>query len=67
MFASPFDCYLMNLRQMLPASSLYYMPREEGLEKLKELSGQDFGYDDDQWLRWGVENQVTICFRPNWP
>ena len=65
MRASPFDHYLMNLREMLPASSLSYMSREEAHEKLKELSGQDFGYDDDEWLRWAVENEKTLCFRPN--
>jgi hypothetical protein len=57
MFASPFMRHLANLRQQLPAGSLYYMARETAYEKLKELSGEDFGYDDKRWEKWGVENK----------
>lgn len=56
MFASPFQRYLLNLRQELPHTSMYYMSQDEAYSKLKELSGQDFGYDDAQWELWGVAN-----------
>ena len=56
MWASPFQRYLMNLRQQLHERSVYYMTKLEAYEELKRLSGQDFAYDDQLWERWGREN-----------
>src|SRR5262249_32743289 len=58
MFTNPprFLKYLCNLRQEVPEQSLYFLPREEAYAKLKQFSGQDFGYDDKLWEQWGREN-----------
>jgi hypothetical protein len=47
---------LLNLRQELPPTSFYYLPKEEAHRRLVELSGEDYGYDDKQWQRWGLEH-----------
>ena len=57
MWASPFEVYLMNLRQLLPPHSIYYWTREEAYQQLKEWSGQDFGYDAEAWEKWGRQHR----------
>jgi hypothetical protein len=32
------------------------MPMESAYQRLKELSGQDFGHDDGRWEEWGIRN-----------
>src|SRR5262249_12121164 len=54
-FPPPFLKYLSNLRRESAEGSLYYVPKEEAYQKLKEFSGQDFGYDDRLWEQWGRE------------
>jgi hypothetical protein len=53
MWASPFQRLLYNLRQELPETSWFYLPREEAYKQLCEMTGQDFGYDGDGWEKWG--------------
>ncbi len=60
MLASPFHWFLLNLRQELPPTSLYYLPKEEAHQRLVERTGQDFGYDDKRWERWGVDNHQFL-------
>jgi hypothetical protein len=52
----------------LPSTALYYLPKEEAYRELKELSGQDFGYDYDSWEKWGLENGKFLPgFEPRGP
>ena len=63
MWGSPFEICLINLCQMLPKQSLYYMTREEAYEELKEISKEDFGYDVNKWEQWGHQHSK---FLPTW-
>ena len=41
-----------------------YLTREVAYEKLKALTGQDFGLDPDQWELWIKEQQAAgVTFR----
>ena len=60
MFASPFQRYLVNLRQELLTTSLYYQTKEEAHRRLVELAGQDFGYDVKLWEKWGLEHHKFL-------
>jgi hypothetical protein len=55
MFVNPprFLRYWSNFRHLLPEDSLYYVPKNEAYEKLKQFSGQDFGDDEKLWEQWG--------------
>ena len=58
MWASPFQVRLYNLRQLLPEQSVYFLPLEVALRRLREETGQDFGYDDARWEQWGREQRL---------
>jgi hypothetical protein len=62
-FASPFHRFFLNLQELLPQTSLYYLSKEEAHRRLVELPGQDYGYDDKAWVRWGLEHHQ---FLPGW-
>jgi len=49
---SPKEYLLAALRGDFPEESMHYMPREQALTELKELTGVDFGYDCDLWEKW---------------
>ena len=57
MFASPFEISLLNLCQLIPKQSLYYMTTNTAKEELMTISGEDFGLDAKRWEQWGVENR----------
>jgi hypothetical protein len=63
MWGAPFEIALLNLCQMIPASSVYYITREEAYERLKHVSGEDFGFDPLKWEAWGREHGQ---FLPGW-
>ena len=65
MWATPFQICLANLRQDIPPTWSCFMSQEEAYEKLKQIAGQDFGYDDKRWERWGRENRHLL--RPPLP
>lgn len=67
MIASFFDRYLMNFIEQLPANWSYYLPKDEAYEKLKQLSGRDFGEDIEAWIHWARENRLTICYKNAFP
>jgi hypothetical protein len=56
MWASYFQWLLYNLQQLLPATSIYYLPPEEAHQRLQQLTKQDFGYDACRWEEWGRAN-----------
>lgn len=54
---TPEQLALRNLEQTLPEDLMGFMPREQAYEWLKELTGQDFGYDVAAWKQWFKENR----------
>ena len=64
MWASPFEIFLLNLRRMLPEYSIHFMPADEALQRLREMTGKDFGYDCDKWEDWGRRERL---FYPKGP
>jgi hypothetical protein len=56
---------LKNLKQEIPSyMRREYLPREAAYEKLKALTGQDFGYDTAKWEEW-IKDQESqgVVFR----
>jgi hypothetical protein len=43
---------LLNLEQKIPDDALVYCSRDLAHRELKEMTGQDFGYDVAAWKRW---------------
>jgi hypothetical protein len=46
------------LRELLPERSLYFLPREEALRRLREATGEDFEYHDARWEEWGRKHRL---------
>ena len=53
---TPLQGLLMNLNQEIEAGRREYLSKEQAYEKLKELTGQDFGYDVEKWRKWVKRN-----------
>jgi hypothetical protein len=64
MWASRFEVLLMNLRRMLPECSMNFERPDEALQQLREMTGEDFGYDCDKWEEWGRRKRL---FYPHGP
>jgi hypothetical protein len=47
-------------------STLHEMMRSMAYHKLKESTGQDFGYDADAWEKWGRETGLLTYALPKW-
>jgi hypothetical protein len=43
---------LLNLDQKIAPGRREYLDREAAYQKLKTLTGQDFGYDSKHWREW---------------
>ena len=56
MWATPFEKLLLNLKGAMPESLPDYLPKAQAYERLKNLSGEDFGYDIHRWESWGCEH-----------
>lgn len=54
--------YLLNIAGTVPEDVMHYMPRELARKQLRELTGQDFGYDTEQWKVW-LEDHPEILNR----
>jgi hypothetical protein len=54
-----FKGLLMNLNQEIKKGRREYLSRDEAYQKLKALTGQDFGYDVEKWRSWIKQNKVT--------
>jgi hypothetical protein len=46
------DILILSLDEKLRKNTREYMTKEQAYEKLKSLSGQDFGYDVQKWRLW---------------
>ena len=53
---------LLNLAGQVEHRSKLYLPEEKAYSQLKELSGQDFGYDVEKWKLW-FKNKAEQSFQ----
>jgi hypothetical protein len=52
---------LVNLAENMPGPMAWgYMPKEDAYTMLKQLTGQDFGYDMTAWKAWLRKNKVDF-------
>jgi hypothetical protein len=61
---SPEEWLLANLKQELPDNHEAYLPRYAAYRKLKEWTGQDFGYDANAWEKWLKKNKKKLSLDP---
>lgn len=57
-----FQDLLMNLAEEFEEYMMEYLPKEEAHRQLKQLTGQDFGYDVKQWRQWIRENKASAGY-----
>jgi aminopeptidase C len=57
-----FQGLLMNLGQEIEEDRFEYLTKEEAYRQLKQLTGQDFGYDVKKWKQWIKENKVSAKY-----
>jgi hypothetical protein len=55
---------LMNLNQEIQKGRREYLSRDAAYERLKTLTGEDFGYDIDAWNHWAVQNKKDELISP---
>lgn len=53
----PLEGLLLNLDQKIKEGRREYLTKSEAREKLKALTGQDFGYDSKKWRAWIEEHK----------
>jgi hypothetical protein len=51
--------YLLNLGGRVPEGALHFVNREYARQRLREITGQDFGYDQELWRKW-LDNHPEI-------
>jgi hypothetical protein len=61
---TPCEIYFANLAGTMHPSRLEYMSKELAYERLKQMTGQDFGFDVDRWKAWLV-NEGLIHLSPS--
>lgn len=50
---TPEQYLLLNLEQQIPSDNdVHYLTREQAYQALKNMSGEDFGYDVKAWRKW---------------
>ncbi len=55
---------LMNLNQEIQKDRREYLSREAAYERLKALTGEDFGYDVNDWNNWAEQNKKDELIAP---
>jgi hypothetical protein len=53
---TPVQGLLMNLNQEIEPGRREYLSKEQAYKRLKELTGQDLGYDVEKWGKWFKSN-----------
>ena len=48
----PIEGLLLNLDQKIAPGRREYLDREAAYQTLKAMTGQDFGYNTQQWRQW---------------
>lgn len=56
----PEELALANFKGEIPEDERGFMPKHEAYERLKELSGKDFGQDVEAWEEWVREQSADI-------
>ncbi|MBW3599161.1 MAG: hypothetical protein KY475_18060 [Planctomycetes bacterium] len=56
MWATPFEKLLWNLNGEMPQSLPEFLPKDVAYQRLKKMTGEDFGYDANAWREWGRAN-----------
>jgi hypothetical protein len=51
---------LLNLEQKIQAGRREYLDRSAAYERLKAITGQDFGYDSQQWRNWIKHHKALL-------
>jgi hypothetical protein len=57
---TPLQGFLLNLKQEIEPGSREYLTKEQALEMLKRVTGQDFGYDAEKWQLWLQKNKDSV-------
>lgn len=52
----PVEIYLLNLAGLISEEAMIYLDKEVSLRFLKEMTGEDFGYDVEKWRCWFAEH-----------
>jgi hypothetical protein len=62
---TPIERLLKNLKREIPSyMRREYLPRDIAYEKLKAMTGQDFGFDTEVWETWVREQEAAgVTFR----
>jgi hypothetical protein len=54
---TPFQLYLLNILGEFQPGILGYLSKRTAIERLKELTGQDFGDDVSKWENWALTQE----------
>jgi hypothetical protein len=57
---TPLQGLLLNLNQEIERWDRAYLTQEKALQMLKNVTGQDFGYDVEKWKEWLIANKHSI-------
>jgi hypothetical protein len=62
---TPIERLLRNFKEEIPSyMRREYLPKDVAYEKLKRMTGQDFGDNVEQWETWIKEQEATgVVFR----
>lgn len=52
---------MRNLEGKIPEDSRMYLSREDALDQLRRVSGEDFGSDVAAWQDWVSSNKEKFC------
>jgi hypothetical protein len=65
MTLTPTQLYLKNLKGEIPSyMRREYRSKEQALEMLRAMTGQDFGFDVQRWEEWiGAQEAAGVVFR----
>ena len=64
---TPIQLLLYNLDPRTAPSGRAYLPPEIALQQLKDVTGQDFGYDAKAWRQWLRSNRKSLPERYRGP
>jgi hypothetical protein len=56
---------LKNLQGKIPVGAFEYLEKDQALRHLKDLTGQDFGYDVGKWEDWICKNKDPTPYKIN--
>ena len=66
MRGSPYFRYILRLMGYWPEGSRFWMPKDEAIRGLKEMTGRDFGDDLKVWAEWGKRHELFLGREYEW-